>query len=236
MKNILLLLVIVTTTALGSPLPDYPFVYARGDGKTAVAPTEATISFQIKTESADASDAYAAQSKISSEILKFAGSLKIAPECIIAEPIEKIAKEEGYGKDKKVVGYELKRDVTIKVLDLSPYPQFIEFLYKQNHIDSIRSYFDISDKEKLSEALLKDACKIAMKKAEALASGFSKKIKAVKAISDSHFDEIERPFGLSASSISYAASMSSSQDEINFRFIPLTISFERTVYLICEIE
>jgi uncharacterized protein len=243
MNKIILIFTIIAACAHGSALPDYPFVYVTGVATKEIAPDVADLDFGIETKNKDSEVAYSMQSSVAKKIIEFANSLGISGDDIIARPTQKsflalinerLRASEGITEPKEPE-YELSRTVTIHIKDLSVYAKLIELLYKQQYVVHIKSSFNRSDSVKIEESLIKDACSAALKKADALADGFSKKVKAVKAISEDGFSGMESTFGLPANSDrAYPSGLSS--ESADFRIIPLTIKFRRHIYAICEIQ
>lgn len=238
MKKLLPLLLLFVLPISASPLPDYPFVYVNETATKEIAPDLATLHFEIATRDKLAEVAFEQQAKTSKAIIAFATSLKIDGKDIISRPLEKSSEHQRYReiRESKEPQYDISRDVTITMKDLAAYPQLLEFLYKQEYVVEIHASFSRADEEKIRADLLKEACAQALKKAGTLAEGFSRKVKGVKAISEQGFEDFVGDFGLSAnSSGSFAASVLGGGEQ-DFRTIPETVTFRRTVFAICELE
>ena len=238
MKKLLPLLLLLVLPISASPLPDYPFVYVNETATKEVSPDVATIRFEVATRDKIAEVAFEQQAKTSKAIIAFATGLKIDGKDIISQPIQKSSDYQRYRevREGKEPQYDISRDVTITMKDLAAYSPLLEFLYKQEHVVEIRASFSRADEKKISADLLKEACAQALKKAGTLAEGFSRKVKGVKAISEQGFEDFVGNFGLSADSGRAYARSALDGTEQDFRTIPETVTFSRTIYAICELE
>jgi hypothetical protein len=223
--------------AVASPLPEFPFVYVRGEAARSLAPDKALITFDITSYHTNAADAYRQQAESADQALAFTQQLGVPADAITAQAIEKrsVRREDEKDNELEIIGYETERTVKIEVSDLALFPKLIEFLYTQPRIEEISVVFGRKDETAILKGLTEDACANAKENAERLTTGFQKRVKRVRAISESGFSGLGQPFGLYEDGSGFAAYRMTSERQ-DFRVIPSTISFRKTVYAIFEIK
>lgn len=231
-------LAVFSTVGNASPLPDYPFVYVLGEAKREVAPDKANITFQIKSHHAQAEEAYKKQADVADVVISFAGKLGVAADNIVGGAIEKSAvrKEDERGRDLEIIGYDASRSVTIELKELSKFPELIEFLYTQQNVENIHVNFGSKDMESILQGLTAEAARSAKANAQRLSAGFEQKLGKVRAISESGFSGLSSPFGFRGDSNLYTGASAGGRGKRDFRAIPATISFRKSVYAIFALE
>ena len=232
----LFLLIALPIALIASPLPEYPFVHVQGVAEVKVEPDMATIQLSITSFSKEAEDAQKGLSESSSNLYSVLVKLEISDEDSVAGTIEKnVARnEDEFGNDLEIIGYTMQRKVTVHVNDLKVYPELIEYLYQTKNIEDIEVIFNRSDRQRVLEDLVTDACVDATEQANRLAKGFGSKVKSVKAISESELERVFGVYGLpEGTSYRYGGRVKSGTD---FRVIPATITITKGVYAIFEIE
>ena len=192
------LLSILIVTADASQLPDFPFVFARGEAKTDVAPDKAKVSFRIVAFEKDSKKAMEVVFKRSSEVLAYLAEEKIKKEDIIAHDIYKKATREKKGfKRLKIIGYEMGRRISFSLWDLGMYDRLLKKLLAFENVDNINASFDKKDRKKIEADLIAEAGRDARHQAELMAKGFGTPLGSVFAISKQEFSYLPNEFGIS---------------------------------------
>lgn len=237
MRTLIFLALLFSASAIASPLPEYPFVFVAGSASRSLPPDNASITFAIKAHAPLADQAYAKLSEVSGAVISFVEKSGVPTDDIVAQAIEKsvVRKTDDQGRELEIIGYDTVRGVKIEVKDLAKFPSVIEFLYRQENIERVSVSFGRSDAIQIQQNLTEEACNAAKVKAERLCSGFKQKLGSVRAISESGFSGLGSAFGFQGDQgYSYgAAARATTRD---FRMIPATVSFYKTVHAIFSLE
>lgn len=236
MRALLAFFLISSVVATASPLPEYPFVQVNGSAERKVAPDKATITFRVKVYETEAERAYRKQADVADTVLGHAAKLGLPVEAAVAEAIEKAAvrREDDNGKEFEIIGYETNRKVRINVDDLEKFPPLIEFLYAQSNIEDIAATFGSKQETTIRQELTSEACQLATASAERLAKGFGRRLGTVRAVSEQPIAGIRDMLGFAGERFAFGADVRLSGRD--FRVIPATIDFQKTVYAVFAIE
>jgi uncharacterized protein YggE len=225
MKIVTTLLIVLTTciSAHTSPLPEYPFIFARGRAHTEIVPDLAEISLKVIVVNTDLQKATKDEHQQSSEILDILDKLEIERTDIIAYELEKNSiplsnytsaviddvldtiKDPESRKyllsvikagDLNLVNYRFERRFKIILRDLKKYDKIIDQVLLLKHVELYHTEFNHSDREKLEDELMAKACKDAKQDALNIAKGFGVELGNLKAVSKNGFQNIGGPFGL----------------------------------------
>jgi len=237
MKRIVALISVSIWTALayGSPLPDFPFIFAEGEAETNVAPDKATISFTIKSFDNNSSNAVSIVLERSSEVIKFLEEKGITSEFIVSYELDKedVRRTENY-QELDIVGYEVTRRFEITVNDLSQYSTIGKALFETDNVVNIDPTFERHDQKEIEKQLLATACSNAKQNAESMARGFGKELGDIYCISKRDFGSLYAEFGFDDSSpVMYGSSVG--LDKFNL-LIPSTISFHSRVKTLFKLK
>ena len=229
------LLLFIEVTAYASQLPDFPFVFVQGDAKTEVPPNIATVSFQVKEFDESAGMALEVVRKRSAELIEFFAEKKIKKEDIVAYEIDKTAKRETKEyKELKILGYEIRRRISIKIRDLRQYEQIVKKLLYTKNVMNIKSDFDRTDRKEIEKELIAEASRKAREQAEHMAKGFGVKVGSVFAISQRSFQRLAAQFEFAGSFSRGMAEIASVEKE--FLFVPSTITLRNNIKAIFKLK
>ena len=198
MKRILpILLTFVATSALASPIPDFPFIAVSGEALAEVAPDKAEITFSVLVHSEDPE---AATREVNQTLRKLAEgiiALKVPKRALTADDLGKRAvRERGENYQKlKILGYDVSRDVKVAIDDLERYTDVIRLIMKTTNITSVSSSFDIAKRDAVEAELIGKACADANRKALLMSKGVGSELGSVFAVSDRDFTSINERFG-----------------------------------------
>jgi uncharacterized protein YggE len=200
LKNVLIAaaLVLAPFGAPASQLPDYPFIHANGNGTVYVAPDVGEIDFEIVGYHADPEAARQIVEGRIAEIRTLVAGLELAEGDVAIRDVRKETRK-GDSSPPGVVQYDIKCGVHIRVADLTKWRALVSPLINMANLDGFITGFDTSKREQIETELTGDAIKIARRKAEAIASGFGRKLGPVSAVSSGDLKNLTRAMGLAVS-------------------------------------
>ena len=231
------ILLAMSSAALASPLPDFPFINVTGMAKLDVAPDSARVQLVIRHTGATAEAATQAVYQQSARLLQFLQTQGVTEEDIEAAQLDKSALYKDYN-DRTITGYEASQPVTLTLKQLTNYAAIMDFLFKQPQIFNIQASFDSSQREQHEQKLSQLAGENARQRAQQLAAVQGVKISSVFAISDTaDWGSLAGDFGFSAGAVSYGmlrkADMAQSTGML---VLPKHISLEKSVKVIYKIK
>jgi uncharacterized protein YggE len=185
----------------GSPLPDYPFVFAEGVAESQVAPDIAFVSLNVKARSENSDAALAVLTKRTEEVLQLLADHKIAVSDIEAHTISKSALTADYdspGKKTVILGYELSRTFEVTIRDVAKWADIAPAILQKANIDNLEVRFDTTKRKQLEAELVAKAAQDARQKAVKMAEGFGVTLGDVAAISVDSLAELPLRFGFGA--------------------------------------
>lgn len=239
-------IILLTTIATASPLPDFPFILASGEAETKIAPDMAVITFQAKAFHQDSATAVDAMRKVSIEAIKLLKSQSIPDDAITAFELNKRAvRKRKDHTQQEVVGYQINRDFKLTIKDLSRYEAIANALFKMDNIGNINTTFDRQDYSKVEAELLTEACSAAKRHAMDLAGGFGGELGSVHCISQSGFSHISGTFLFNSGGWGYGdldglgmpvGDMYEESANKQPLFIPATITFRNSVDVLYRLK
>jgi uncharacterized protein YggE len=237
MKRIVAIISVSIWTALayGSPLPDFPFIFAEGEAETNVAPDKAIMTFTIKSFDKNSSNAVSIVHARSYTVIKFLEEKGITSEFIVSYELDKedVRRTENY-QELEIVGYEVTRNFKITINDLSQYAVIGKTLFETDNVVHIDPTFGRHDQKEIEKQLLTAACSNAKQNAEAMAHGFGQELGDIYCISKRDFGSLYAEFGFDDSSpVMYGSSQG--LDKFNL-LIPSTIAFHSRVKTLFKLK
>jgi uncharacterized protein YggE len=183
-----------------SPVPEFPFIQADGLAKREVPPTNAEITFKVLAFAKSPEESTATVQAALGKVIAALKEKGVGEDQITANDLAKSAVRNRHGdlqKDAEVLGYEVSREVKIKLKDLKSYPELVRILMSADHISSVESAFDTDKRDEIESELVGEACAKARKQADLLAKGAGVTIASVHAVNSHGFDDLHRSFGFS---------------------------------------
>lgn len=248
MKRLFLVLVlfVVMPTAIGSSLPDFPFIGVEGVAKMDVSPDTATVRFHIMEFSEDPQQALNTVMERSGRIVEFLEKNNIPKESIESADFNKETERQtlrdGQYIQTKIIGYKVTQSFIVTIDDLEKYVPVVDNLVAMKNIININSEFGIKNKDELVKTLVIKAGKDAKAKAENLAAATGVTIKSVHAVvQDEDFEMFFARFGLQEKARSQgvyydmAVSVPSSRGSSNM-FVPSKITLKKSVGVVYKIK
>jgi uncharacterized protein YggE len=234
----LLGLIAVTLFTQASPLPEYPFVFARGEAKTKLPPDIARVSYRIKAFDKISTNVLALMESCSLKTISILSTNGVKKEDVVGFEVEKdILRnyDKQSEKELEIIGYDMSRRIEFTLRDLSKYEAIVSALLKMPNVSNIRTEFDRTDRDIVEEDLLADAVSDARRKAEVMAKGSHQRIKGLKAISQQGFNNLGEAFGFGSSKYENLMYSTSGAQEKDLLFIPSTVEFQSSVVIVYEV-
>lgn len=182
---VILLLLQPLVMAFASDLPGFPFVFVAGNASQEIPPDLATLTFEVKAFDEDPQKSLDTVQKQTTELLSFFKKLQIQDKDIESYQIDKqVIRQQEDAVELKILGYETKQKIQVKLRDLKAYPTLAERLLTYHNVTDIQSKFDISQRKEVEKTLVSEACADAKVQAEHMTNGMGVKLGSVFAISD----------------------------------------------------
>lgn len=200
-RALLVLWLASAASAVASPLPDYPFLFATGTARRDLPPDTVKLDFTIASRNADPAIAAKAVDATFETVLAILTAADVKKADLDASTVNKSARSHWDGTKGQSLpdGYEVTRRIRCTVRDIGNYPQMLKKLLEVADSESFSVRFERSDASKIQVELFTAAAKDARDQADQMASSFDRKIGAVHAISKAPFDRLGHDFGLSNS-------------------------------------
>lgn len=183
--------------ASASQLPDYPFIHASGNGMVYVAPDVGEVDFEISGQQDDPEAARKVVEGRIAEVRALVAGLGLPAADVEIRDVRKEIRK-GERAQPGVVLYDIKCGVHIKVSDLSKWRAMVAPLIDMPNVDGFMTGFDISKRDQVEAELTGEAIKAARRKAEAIATGFGRKLGAVSGVSTGELKNVTRAMGMAA--------------------------------------
>lgn len=231
------LLLMLASLTHASPLPDYPFVFARGEIQEDLAPTTCKVAYEIKVRDKDSANGIRTVESRAAETLDLLYKHGIKKEDILGYEVNKEVVRNYENRDQlEFIGYEIRRQIVFTLRELQNYEPIVSVLLETPDVTDIRTSFDRDDRKEIETRMMAGAVSDAKKKAELMAEGSGQRIVRLRAISQQGFYNLTESFGLG--NVEYDGTMYSvhSEPETELLFIPSTIEFRSSITVIYEIE
>ncbi len=196
MFKILLAVALATMPApatAASALPDYPFIHTHGEAFLFVVPNIGEIDFDISAYNASPDAAVAVVRERIAEIQQLLAENGIAEGNMTFNDLRREIRK---GGDPATPEYDIKCTVHINVNDLTRWRAIMEPLLSKPNLDALATTFGTTERKKIEQELVAQAVQEAQEKAQAMASGFGKKVGPVAGISSGELKNITRSVGL----------------------------------------
>jgi uncharacterized protein YggE len=215
-----------------SNLPGFPFVFVAGHASKEIPPDLATLTFEVKAFDEDPKKSLEIVQKQTTELLGFFKKLQIQDKDIESYQIDKQAiRQQEDTVELKILGYETKQRIQVKLRDLKVYPALAEGLLTYRNVTDIQSKFDISQRKEVEKSLVAEACADARVQAENMANGMGVKLGSVFAISDKQLELVWVGQGEAV----FKRSMYGGEESQGLVFIPTSIKVEKKIDVIFKL-
>jgi uncharacterized protein len=188
------LIVFPISVFAGSGLPDKPYIYIEGQATIEKAADEASIHFAVVAHDPDQVKAnQEVQGKVA-KVLAFLNEKKIASSDVTAENLRsepEYEREENSSKRGKLIGYMVRRDIEVKVRNVSILAKPVDDIIDLRDIEfsSVRGGF--SKEKELEDEVWQKALTNARERAEKTLKILGMKIDSVFAVSPVSYPNLE---------------------------------------------
>ncbi len=227
------LVITFAAASQASPLPDFPFVFARGHARLDVAPDIGTLTFKVYARHADLTKATAVVQDRSEQLLTSLSERKIAQRDIVAYEISKDVVREREKEEPKIVGYEVTRRFSVTLRDLKNCEPLVKALLAMENVIDVSATFDRTDRKKIEAELIAKAGQNAREEAEHMARGLGAQLGPVFAISDRGFADLAEVIGMRDFN-RFLPLYRGGESQV--LFVPATISLQKDVTAIFKLK
>ncbi|MGB6489615.1 MAG: SIMPL domain-containing protein [Steroidobacteraceae bacterium] len=237
-----LLVAALCTTAHAAAIPDYPFVYVRGEAQARVPPDVADVSFTVLAEGSDATLAVQTVESRVKEILEILHSADVRDNRIDASGLTKeaVTTDDSEGKPIVIRGYRVSRQFSARIVGLKNWPDIATHLLELQNVTDLQVTFGRSDARDIEVTLLDKAAKDAQEQARRLAMSFGQHAGPVMALSQLQFSDIGPTFGMGSeeggSVAAPEAMMVTGERRDSALFIPHSIELSVEVYALVKLQ
>lgn len=238
----LLLAAALLTTARAATIPDYPFVYVKGEAQASVPPDLADVSFSVLAEGPDAASGERIVESRVNDILKILHTAGVTDERMDVSGLTKEAVTTDDSENKLIVirGYRISRQFSVKIVGLKNWPQIAAHLLQLQNVTDVQVTFGRSDAKRIEAGLLDEAAKDARQRAQRLALSFGQHAGPVMALSQLQFSDMGTTFGMGTGEgggfAAPAAVMVTGERRDSALFIPRSIELSVDVYAIVKLQ
>ena len=238
-KLLFIITLIVPCYLYSSPLPDYPFVFTRGEAEREVIPNIVLGEFQIILRHENSEKALQLMEQRSVEVTSILTAEGVNREDIVGFNIHKNRLRNYEQRNQfAFLGYEVTRKVEFTLRALTKYePIFLQLLQTADVVE-LQSRFDHTDRKNIETGLLASAVTNAKAKAEAIAQSSNQRIVRLRAISPLGFINLGSRFGLGNQQRFSRIASNALQNHLapqELLFIPATLKFSNSVSVIYEL-
>lgn len=233
---ILICLCPLSRLSADGPVPDFPFIHASGEAKREVAPTKAEVEFHVLAFSKTSEEATDTVQNSLSKLLSVLKEAGIKEDQIRAHDFQKSAsrnRTEKTDEPTEIIGYQVSREVQLKLPELSNYPKIVRILMTTEHVTNLDSSFDTDKRDEIEAELTSEACAKARKKADLLAKGAGVTISGVHAVGQPDVTYVGQHFGFSRPEAFYGGSSGNEEAPV---FAPATIKIATSVSILYNLN
>lgn len=232
----LLTLAIFVRASNGSPLPDYPMVFARGNASASYEPNVCNASFRIIIRHANADEALKLVEIRTAEAIEILSNNDIQNKDVVGFEISKHRIRNQNRERIEFIGYEMSRRINFTIHDLTKFESIVTRLLETPDVVDIETNFGRTDYKEIEASLLSDAVADAHAQAILMAEGAGQRIVRLRAISQHGFHNIAQEFALGGSGDEHDWTSRRSDHEPSFLFVPALVWFGNNVAVIYEID
>ena len=175
LRTAALVLLLASSGAGASSVPDYPFVHVTGSSFLAIQPDLASLDFEVVVSDADPAAARAVLEARVGEVRDLARQLGIEPDDVGVREVRQGIRKEERGANGAPV-YELRCDVHINVRNVANWAALAGGLFGKPNLDGFASSFDRSDMDTIHDELVTQAIQDARRQADVMAAAGGKRV------------------------------------------------------------
>lgn len=238
--NLLLILLVLATKSIASPLPEYPFVVVKGIGKVTMPPEVANFELTVKSVGEDAESASVELAETATAVLKKAAQAGLGRDDIVAHAIGK-SQDYSYSRDdSRPRRFALSRTIRLRLGDLSKTGELTDSLLKMKGVEGLHIEFTLRDRQSIDRELDRRAGLNAKANAIQAAMPLDRKVGPAMAVSPIPFESMGTYFGFSLDRAGQqratpAAAPAPATKQDSYR-VPDELHFTKEIYVIFRIE
>lgn len=197
-KEICLFLgILLTSSAMASSLPSYPFIHATGEATLSLRPDIGEIEFELTELSPAPEETLSMIEKSTADVFALLASYELALEDIEAAEIKKYVSPVEYLETQDTQKkYRLMRNFRIVVRDIQKWNSIVASLLAKPYLGNFSINFGRSDMDRIQTDLVLMATANAKENAKRLAQGLSVRLGAVNAASQLPLKSVSSLLGL----------------------------------------
>jgi uncharacterized protein YggE len=189
-------LTLAGSAAQASPVPDYPFVHVSGTAFEGVMPDIAALDFEVVAVDADPAAARAVLEARMAEVRALLQQLGLDPEDAHVREVRQSVRKGEAAAAVAVPQYELRCDVHINVRNIALWQPLAGGLFGKPNLDGFASSFDLSTMGQATDELTSQAIGDARHRAEAMATGFGRRVGIVMGATPDALKNLSTAMGL----------------------------------------
>lgn len=193
-----LVLLLASSGAGASSVPDYPFVHVTGNSFQAVVPDLASLDFEIVAPDADPAAARAVIEARVGEVRDLARQLGIEADDVVVREVRQGIRKEEKGANGGPL-YELRCDVHINVRNVANWAALAGGLLGKPNLDGFASAFDRTDTDTIHDELVTQAIQDARRQAEVMAAAGGRRVGGLMGATPEALKNLSTAMGLERS-------------------------------------
>ncbi len=192
-----LLCFLLTSSAMASSLPSYPFIHVTGEASLSLRPDIGEIEFELTELSPDPELTLSTMEKSTADVMALLAFYELAIDDIEAAEIKKYVSSVEYLEVQDVPKkYRLMRNFRVVVRDMQKWNSIVAGLLAKPYLGNFSINFGRSDMDRIQNDLVTMATANAKENAKRLALGLSVRLGSVGAVSQSPLKSIATLLGL----------------------------------------
>ncbi|MGB0894686.1 MAG: SIMPL domain-containing protein [Parashewanella sp.] len=232
-------LLLLSSSVLSAPLPDFPFVLVSEKMTKQIKPDFVSINFSAVAYDKTSTGAVSKLSDVNQNIRSVMKKLNIDLSKLESTQVEKNAKranaDGNYSLD--ILGYAVHQTFTLRLSELDKFPYLMNSLIQLDGLENISSRFQLQQADKAKDSMIQELSRKARKKADRLASAQARKVKAVYGITtEGSFEQAFAQFSVNSDIIEKYRYLSlGSQSSIEM-LVPEFIEMTQTITAIYQLK
>jgi uncharacterized protein len=195
MKTLLLLL-LATSVAIASPIPDFPFLFVGGHSSEDVPTARARVTFSIENENELSDAGEAALQAASRSLMALLKEHGVNDKDIDASKVWKHrVSKDPFDDAKKQIYFKFSQDFEVAITDLTIYPKLAETFIGSDKVSGFNSYFYGANMREVTKRLRIEALKDARENAETLATASGTTLGPIHSVSELDHSELGELIG-----------------------------------------
>jgi len=194
--KIITAILVLASIAIGSPIPDFPFLYVTGRAYEDLPTTHATIRFSIQIESKLSDEGEKRLQNASKAIMTILLEMGVAKSEIDSYEVRKLQTSRARADSKEQdLYFSFSQGFRLKIKDLKLYPKLVERLIGSNEVTDFQSEFSAENRVEAIKRLRKAAFEDARQAAASIAEASGEKLGRIHSASELPYSDLGRLIG-----------------------------------------